>query len=118
MSAPTWRFYAKSEFGLYQYEARHFSHASESLVRVQQKLILSDRSRNDLVGELGKESQNVKEIIVLREIDCTGRKSRILGLAYFSDSGSIIKREFYEPNEWDSILPDSVDDGLYRAICE
>jgi Surface-adhesin protein E len=118
LSSPVWTFYAKSEYGSYQYDAKHVSHPSESVVRLQQKLILNDRSRNDLIGELGEESQNVKEIVILRKINCTARKSRMLGLIYFSDSGSIIKQESYEPIEWDSVIPDSVDDVLYHAICQ
>jgi Surface-adhesin protein E len=60
----------------------------------------------------------VKEIRTLREIDCTGKKSRILGLIYVSENGRVIKRESYEPVEWDSIITDSVDDVLYQAVCK
>ena len=69
-----------------------------------------------MVRELGKEYENVKQIITLREIDCAGKKNRILGLMYCSENGLVIKRESYEPIEWDSIIPDSVDDVLYHAV--
>jgi len=117
VSAADWRFYTRSEFGLYQYDAEGVTHRSKSLVRVHQKLILSDRGTTNLVRELGKEYENSKEIITLREIDCTGKKSRILELIYY-ENGGVIKRESYEPIEWDSIIPDSVDDILYHVVCE
>jgi hypothetical protein len=60
----------------------------------------------------------VKEITTIREIDCTGKKSHILGLIYFSDNDRVIKGESYEPMEWDTIIPDSVDDVLYHAVCK
>ena len=72
---------------------KHLSHLSKNLVRVSQKLVLSDRGTAHLVRELGKEHEDVREIISLREIDCIGKKSRILGLIYCSENGVVIKRE-------------------------
>ena len=66
--------------------------------------------------EIGEKYEKVKEIITIREISCEVNKIHILGLAYVSDNGRVIKRESYEPKEWDSILPDSVDDVLYDAV--
>ena len=118
VSATDWRFYAESEFGLCQYDAEDLSHLSKSLVRVRQKLVLTDRGTTHLVRELGKENENVREIISLREIDCISKKSRILQLVYCSENGVVIKRESYDPIEWDPIISDSVDDILYQVICE
>jgi len=111
-----WRFYVSSDFGIYQYDAENVGFLSNNIIRVSQKLVLNERGRTNLIRELGKEYENVKEIITIREIDCTGKKSRIVGLIYFSDNGRVIKRESYEPIEWDSIIPDSVDDVLYHAV--
>ncbi len=118
VSAADWRLYTRSEFGLYQYDAEDVRHLSTNLVRVWQKLVLNERGTTNLARELGKEFENVKEIVTLREIDCTDQKSHILGLIYFSENGRVIKRESYEPVEWDSIILDSVDDVLYHAVCE
>jgi hypothetical protein len=112
-----WRFYSSSDFGLYQYDAENIEYLSYDIVRVSQKLVLNDRGTTNLIRELGKEYENVKEIITIREIDCTGKKIRMVGLIYFSDNGTVIKRESYEPKEWESIIPDSVDDVLYHAVC-
>lgn len=111
-----WRFYASSDFGLYHYDAENIGYLSNNIVRVTQKLVLNDRGTTNLVRELGKEYENVKEIITIREIDCAGKKICIVGLIYFSDSGRVIKRDSYEPKEWNSIMPDSVDDVLYDAV--
>ena len=111
-----WRFYASSDFGLYQYDAENIGYLSNNIVRVNQKLVLNDRGTTNLARELGKEYENVKEIIIIREIDYTGKNIRMVGLIYFSDNGRVIKRESYEPKEWDSIISDSVDDVLYHAV--
>jgi hypothetical protein len=118
VSAADWRFYTRSEFGLYQYDADEVNHFSKSLVRVRQKLVTNDRGTTHLVRELGKEYENVRQIITLREIDCAGKKSRILELIYCSENGGVLKTESYEPIEWDSIIPDSVDDILYQVVCK
>jgi hypothetical protein len=113
-----WRIYSSSDFGLYQYDAANIGYLSYNIVRVSQKLVLNDRGATNLVRELGKEYDNVKEIVIIREIDYTGKNIRMVGLIYFSDNGRVIKREAYEPKEWDSIIPDSVDDVLYQAVSE
>ena len=121
---PTWerllpgdkRFYTSSEFGSYLYDAGNVTYLPNSIVRVSQKLVLNERGTTSLVRELGKEYENVKEIITIREIDCAGKKICIVGLIYFSDNGRVIKRDSYEPKEWNSIMPDSVDDVLYDAV--
>jgi hypothetical protein len=94
------------------------SRPSNHLVRVWQKLILNDKGTMDLVGEFGKEYEKATEAIILREIDCMNKKSRILELTFCSEEGRIIKKESYNPLGWDSIVPDSVDDLLYFAICQ
>jgi hypothetical protein len=113
-----WRFYAKSEFGTYCFDTKNISRLSNHLVRVWQKLILNNKGTVNLAGEYGKEYENAREVIILREIDCINKKSRILELALSSEEGRVMKRETYDPLEWDSIVPDSVDDVLYCAICK
>lgn len=118
ISAADWRFYARSDFGLYEYDAEDVSHLSKNFFKVSQKLVLNERGSTNLVRELGKEYGNVKEIITLREIDCIGKKTRILRLIYLSDNGTLIKRESYELIGWDPIMPDSVDDVLCCTVCK
>jgi hypothetical protein len=112
-----WRFYAGSEFGLYHYNAENIVYLSNNLIGIWEKLILTNKGRVNLTGELGKEYENVSELVVLREMDCMGRRSRILEVAYCSEEGRIIKRESYQQFDWDSVIPDSVDDILYHVVC-
>ena len=113
-----WRFYTSGEFGSYLYDAGNVTYLPNSIVRVSQKLVLSDRGTATLVREIGEKYEKVKEIITIREISCEVNKIHILGLAYVSDNGRVIKRESYEPIDWDPIIPDSVDAILYHAVCE
>ena len=66
------------------------------------------------------ESISLEPSLVQRdiEIDCACKKSPILGLIHCSEDGLVIKRESYEPTEWGSIIPDSVDDILCCAVCQ
>jgi hypothetical protein len=118
VSAGDWRFYAKNEFGLYQYNEKDVTHLGGNIVRVNQKLLLSDRGITTLVREFGKEYEKVMGIITRREIDCSGRRIHILELTYISDKNSVIKEESYESIEWDAIISDSVDSILHGAVCE
>ena len=113
-----WRFYAGSEFGSYHYNAENVGYLPNNLVRTWQKLVLTNKGRVNLAGQLGKEYENVSELVVLKEIDCTRRRSRILEVAYCSNEGKIIERESYQQFDWDSVIPDSVDDILYHSVCK
>jgi hypothetical protein len=112
-----WRFYAGNEFGLYHYNAEDIRYLPDNLVGIWEKLVLTNKGRIHLIGELGKEYENVGELVVLRKIDCTGCRSRIIEIAYCSEEGRVIKRELYQELEWDSVIPDSVDDILYHVVC-
>ena len=70
VSVGDWRFYARSEFGLYQYDRKNVSHLRENIIRVEQKLLLSDIGISTVVQEFGKEYEKVRGIITKREIDC------------------------------------------------
>ena len=48
------KFYTKSEFGSYHYDAEGINYFSECLVRISQRIVLTDRGKTDLVRELGK----------------------------------------------------------------
>jgi hypothetical protein len=117
-SGADWRFYANSEFGTYCYDMENISRLSNQFVRVSQKLILNNKGTVNLVGEFGKEYEKAREAIILREIDCINKRSRILELTLCSGEGTVMKRETYTLYDWDSIVPDSVDDVLYRSICK
>ena len=71
-----WRFYAGTEFGSYHCNAEDIGYLPSDLVRIWQKLVLTNKGRVNLTGELGREYENVSDIVVLREIDCMSRKSR------------------------------------------
>jgi len=113
-----WRFCAGNEFGLYQYDARDVHRLSNTVIRVRQKLVLSDRGKANLVQEFGSEYEKVKEIILMREFDCAAIRSRILGLTYVDEEGAVIRMESYETLGWDDVPPDSVDDVLHHAVCK
>jgi hypothetical protein len=118
-SGADWTLYAGNEFGSYHYNAENIGHLPNHLVRISQKLVLTNKGRINLTGELGKEYENISELLILREIDCTRRKSRILEVAYCYEEGRIIKKESYQQQlNWDSVTPDSVDDILHRAVCK
>ncbi len=118
VSPEDWRFYARSEFGSYWYDGENIDRLPAHLLRVRQKLVLSDQGKMNLAAELGKEYEKAYQAIILRELDCLSRKSRILELTFCSKEGEVIKRESYHLPEWDSISPDSVDDVLYGSLCQ
>ncbi len=112
-----WKFYAETQFGSYHYNAEDIGYLPRNIVRIWQRLVLTNQGRVHLAGELGREYEHVREIVVLREIDCMSRRSRILEVAYCRERRKVMKSESYERFDWDSIIPDSVDDILRHTVC-
>ncbi len=55
----------------------------------------------------------------LREYDCSGKQSKLLSLAYYNSTGSVVhsfRLQDYE-TDWDDVLPDSIGETLLNKFC-
>lgn len=53
----------------------------------------------------------------LEEMDCSGKRSRILTVTWYSKSGNSISS--YTPSyaEWDYVIPGTVGESMYKFVC-
>jgi hypothetical protein len=56
-------------------------------------------------------------VLFLNEIDCGERASRLLSVVVYSEDGSVINR-VDSPNQFTYILPETLDNYLYKAVCK
>jgi hypothetical protein len=113
-----WKYYIGNEFGEYYYDAENLNRLPDTIVRVWTKEISSQKSVADTVGRLGQEYKDLGHINTLWEVDCIAKKSRVLAMAYYSKSNSLIDSADNLVTEWNFIIPDSMWEYLSKAVCK
>jgi hypothetical protein len=113
-----WRYYAKSEWGDYYYDAETVDRLPNNTVRVWTKEISSQKRVVNIVSKLGKEFSDLGYINILYEVDCIGKKRCTLSAVYYSKSKSMIFDTGNERDEWKIIVPGSMGEALFKIICK
>ncbi len=53
----------------------------------------------------------------LREMDCSGKRHRLLTVTAYSKSGNPIGSDTRSYAEWDYIIPGTVGENMYKFVC-
>ncbi len=122
VSGTDWKYFAENELGKYFYDAENVKHLSNNIISVWVKEISSSKSVTDAVNRFGTKYSNLSHMNILWEIDCTGARSRVLEVLYYSKPETLISHTRTNPDsgraEWNSIIPDSMIEILSKAVCK
>ena len=90
---------------------------SPEVVKVWFKMIYSDKGIIENVKNLGKEYADVRESKHFSELNCQNKKIRTLSqITYSKESNVVFSSD--RPSGWSFIVPDSIGDLLYQAVCK
>ena len=53
----------------------------------------------------------------LEEMDCSGKRHRILTVTWYSKSGTSISSETPSYAEWDYVIPGTIVESMYKFVC-
>ena len=53
----------------------------------------------------------------LREMDCSGKRDRLLTVTAYSKSGNPIGSDTRSYTEWDYVIPGTVGESMYKFVC-
>ena len=53
----------------------------------------------------------------LREMDCSGKRDRLLTVTAYSKSGNPIGSDTRSYAEWDYVIPGTVGESMYKFVC-
>ena len=70
-----------------------------------------------MVGNFGKKYENLSHSIDLHEINCVEKKIRPLSVTDYDNKGGVIYSSS-SPSKWDSIIPESMIEILYKEVCK
>ncbi len=112
-----WKLLNTTESGVNYYNAESITRLPKNIVRAWAKTELSEKGVKEMVAILGKRYETLSYVLFLNEFDCGERKSRLLSVVAYSQDGLIIGR-VDSPNPFTYIVPETLDNYLYKAACK
>ena len=116
--ATDWRIYAGTDEGQFYYDAESVTHPAKDMVHLRHKASFSESGIRRIAEVFGKEYEDLAYSISIREINCSERKIRSLGVTYFSKSGKALDAAIDSRTEWHTIEQTAVIEGLYQMVCK
>ena len=54
---------------------------------------------------------------VLKEVDCSGKRDRLLAVTLYSESGNLIDSYTSSYAEWIYVMPGTIGESIYKFVC-
>ena len=112
-----WRLYTFNDLVANYYDADSIILPFKDIVRVLEKTTYTDKAVIDCVRKFGTKYANLSYSTTLEEINCVEKTRHLLTGNYYDKNGKLIASDS-SPTEWLSIIPESTDNALYKAICK
>jgi hypothetical protein len=118
--AKDWRLYAKTDSYECFYDAEDMIHSSQDIVEVWTRSEYTERGVTEMVKKFGKHYGNLSYSLELWEINCAGKKDRLLSIAAYTAEGYILYTDQAGSRlpPWKIISRKSVEESLYEALCK
>jgi Surface-adhesin protein E len=116
--AAEWKIYAGTDEGLFYYDAESITQLSAGIVHFRHKATFTEQGIGRVVEALGQEYQNLAYSISVREMNCSEKKIRSLGVTYFSTDGKTLDVAVDFQSEWHFIEPTAMIEGLFQKLCK
>jgi hypothetical protein len=113
--AENWKVYEETSGETFSLDIDSIIVLPNKIVRVWRKIRFSEKAGMEFESEFGKIFKNLREVILLTEINCVDKKSRNLSATCYSKQGEVLAK-FTEGDEWQSMIRDSI--GEYICDCE
>ncbi len=117
--ARDWRLYAKTDSYECSYDAEDIIRSSQDIVDIWTKSEYTDRGVTEMVIKFGKHYAKLSYSLELWEINCAGKEDRLLSITAYSVERNILYTDQAGSRlpPWKAISKGSVEESLYRALC-
>src|SRR4030042_1766904 len=114
-----WKLIRKNKDGdSYYYDASNITRPSKNIVRGSVKMVYSEKSINREIEKLGSSHKDFSYRINLWEMNCSEKKVAFLQITTYTKNGTVIKSIKLDKITWMSIVPDTMGEDLYKALCK
>jgi hypothetical protein len=112
--AADWVHYGGNDNCSCYYDTQSITHPSLNILRVWTRSDWTAKYVTFIVGKHGKEYENMSHSTIFYEINCAEKKMHSLSIIVYDKDGKELRRE---SKEWESIIPGTIGDSLYRKVC-
>jgi hypothetical protein len=114
-----WKFIRNNKNGdSYYYDASSIARPSKNIVRGSVKMVYSEQSINSEVEKLGSSYKDLSHRIILWEMNCSEKKVAFHQTDFYSKKGRTMQSIKLDEITWMSIVPDTMGEDLYKALCK
>ena len=114
-----WKLIRKNKDGdNYYYDASNITRPSKNIVRGSVKMVYSEKNINREIEKLGSSHKDFSYRINLWEMNCSEKKVAFLQITTYTKNGTVIKSIKLDKITWMSIVPDTMGEDLYKALCK
>jgi len=99
------------------YDVQSITRPSKNIVRVWLRWNWTEKGVMVMVGNFWKKYDNLSHSIDLHEINCVDKTIHSLSLTAYNNKRGVIYSSS-SPLEWDSIVPGSIIEILYKKVCK
>jgi hypothetical protein len=119
-----WKRYGGTADTSCYYDSTSISHPSKITVRVWNKWVVNNKDgikrrveERVQINQSTKGYNNFKQSLMLVEIKCPTRELCVLSVADYDNREKVLDAYKYKECQWGQILPDSLIENLYKAVC-
>jgi hypothetical protein len=113
-----WKIYAATDEGQFYYDEESIIHPFAGTVKFRHKVVFSEKGIRHFAESLGSDYENLSYAVSVREILCSEKKVRSLGVTYFSNNGDVLDQAIDSESEWHWIESSAMIAGLYQKVCK
>ncbi len=114
----SWKTFYSSDYGIYSYDTENLIRPDRGVIKVRVKIVYGVKGVRDLVDKYGDKFEDISSGIVLFELRCAERTTRILSSSYYSMDGKVLLLGGPQNPGWGFITPRSVGEALHKEICK
>lgn len=118
VSGGNWKLYDSGDYSLNYYDAQSMTRPSKNIVRVWVKVNYTKKGVIVWVGRLGKKYEDLSHTKELCEINCVEKMFRSLSINFYDNKGGVIYSSSSPLLKWDFIIPESINEALYKEVCK
>ena len=112
-----WTVNFKTENFTYLYDQQNIKKVSSGILRIWQEWLPSPIKVEEMVQENRLRYAHWDHSLLLTELDCEEGQQRLLEIMEYDTGGNVTHMEDYSDSGWISLIPDSVGESLFKAIC-
>ncbi len=116
-SGADWAVNSATENFTYLYDQQNIEEVSSGILRIWQEWLPSSKKVEEMVQEDRLRYTNWNHSLLLTELDCGEGQQRLLEILEYDTGGNVTHMEDHSDSGWISLIPGSVGESLFKAIC-